>query len=80
MELREKVSEQKPAIREKIIIDKIKEVFKEWGMEFVLPFPFKSRSGNRTTHYLIFVSKHIRGYEIMKGIMGAASSSENQRF
>ena len=31
-----------------------------------------------TSHHLIFVSKHIRGYEIMKDIMARESSSREQ--
>ena len=52
--------------------------FKEWGMEYVLAFPFKNERGIRTTHYLIFISKHILGYNIMKGIMGPSSSHHPQ--
>ncbi len=36
---------------------------------YVLPFRFRSDSGRRTMHHLIFISKHFRGYEIMKDIM-----------
>lgn len=43
-------------------------------MKYVLPFAFKNESGNRTTHYLIFVSKDIKGYSIMTEIMGKCSS------
>jgi three-Cys-motif partner protein len=78
IELQKKVCDKKPNEREKIVLCEIKNVFREWGMKYILPFPFKSESGNRTTHHLIFVSKHILGYNIMKGIMGAASSSEIQ--
>jgi three-Cys-motif partner protein len=74
-ELRQEVLAKKPKEREEIILDKLKEVFKEWGMNYVLAFPFKSNSGNRTTHFLIFISKHILGYNIMKDIMGSCSST-----
>jgi hypothetical protein len=46
------------------------------GGTFVLPFRFKR--GARTSHSLIFVSKHFRGYEIMKGIMAGESSTTDQ--
>jgi len=78
MELRKEIQSKTPAEREKIILHKIKEVFKEWGMKFVLSFPFKNISGNRTTHYLIFVTKHFLGFDIMKQIMGKASSNHTQ--
>jgi len=67
-----------PHVREKIILGKVVEVFNEWGMEFVLPFTFKDENGARTTHCLIFVTKHRLGYNIMKGIMGKASSYHPQ--
>src|SRR5258707_12470378 len=44
------------------------------GGQYVLPFRFKNSSGRRTSHSLIFVSKHFKGYEIMKGIMAKESS------
>ncbi len=77
-ELREKVLGKEPFEREEIILQAVKDVFKGWGMDFVLPFPFKSESGKRTTHYLIFVSKSDLGYNIMKDIMGKSSSSHIQ--
>jgi len=40
--------------------------------------PFRNAAGNRTTHHLIFVSKHVRGYEIMKDVMARESSSTEQ--
>lgn len=46
------------------------------GGRYVLPFGFRNAQGVRTSHHLIFVSKHIKGYEIMKDIM-ARESSEN---
>jgi hypothetical protein len=48
---------------------------KNRGGEFVLPFCFKDDHGTRTSHYLIFVTKHFRGYEIMKSIMAKESAS-----
>lgn len=77
-ELREKVLGKEPHEREEIILQAVKDVFKGWGMYYVLPFPFKSESGKRTTHYLIFVSKNDLGYNIMKDIMGKSSSSHIQ--
>jgi hypothetical protein len=48
------------------------------GGTYTLPFCFKNEQGSRTSHYLIFVSKHILGYNIMKGIMGRESSKTEQ--
>ena len=73
-ELRLAVLKKDPRKRETIILRKVREVLREWGMDYVLPFPFKDNKGKRTTHYLVFVTKHILGYNIMKDIMGSASS------
>jgi hypothetical protein len=48
------------------------------GGKYVLPFCFKNEHGTRTSHYLIFVSKNVTAYTIMKGIMGGASSKQPQ--
>jgi three-Cys-motif partner protein len=45
---------------------------------FVLPFRFRDANGTRTSHHLIFVTKHFRGYEIMKEIMAKASSDNEE--
>ena len=41
---------------------------------YVLPFRFQSEKKNRTSHYLIFISKNFLGYDIMKQIMAKESS------
>ena len=45
---------------------------KEIGGEFLLPFRFRNIKGNRISHHLVFVSKHRKGYNIMKEIMAKA--------
>jgi hypothetical protein len=59
--------------REKVIITGLEEALKELGC-LVVSFRFRDKSGKRTSHYLVFVSKNILGYKIMKDIMGKASS------
>lgn len=66
------------AEREATIVNELAKALKEFGHRFVLPFCFKSKTGKRTTHHLILVTKHFKGYEVMKGIMAQASSSEDQ--
>jgi hypothetical protein len=44
---------------------------------YVLPFCFRDANGT-ISHHLIFVSKHILGYEIMKEIMARQSSTMAQ--
>lgn len=64
--------------RENIILNEICEALRSMGREYVLPFCFKNANGRRTSHHLIFVSKHVKGYEIMKEIMARHSSTKEQ--
>jgi three-Cys-motif partner protein len=75
-ELRKVLADKKPHEREILILEELAQAIKEMGGTFVLPFRFKR--GNRTSHSLIFVSKHFKGYEIMKSIMAKESSTEDQ--
>lgn len=59
----------KNLIRENMIINEISEALQECGLKYVLPFRFKFEKKNRTSHYLIFASKNVRGFTIMKDIM-----------
>ena len=43
-----------------------------------MPFRFKNQTGTRTSHYLIFVTKHPKGHDIMKDIMAKASTGNKQ--
>lgn len=76
--LRQEMSGFPPEQREFVIVEALSGALQEMGGKFVLPFRFKNDSGARTSHHLIFVSKHHRGYEIMKEIMAKESSSSDQ--
>jgi three-Cys-motif partner protein len=76
--LRPKLTGLSPADRELAVVDAVSQALVAMGGKFVLPFRFRDGHGNRTSHYLIFVSKHVLGYTIMKGIMGGESSSHAQ--
>jgi hypothetical protein len=39
----------------------------------ILPFAFRRRTGH-ASHHLVFVSKHLRGYQVAKEAMGRSSS------
>jgi three-Cys-motif partner protein len=67
-----------PEKREALIIEELSLALKEMGIVFVLPFTFKTEHGHRTSHHLIFASKHFKGYEIMKEIMAKESSEQDQ--
>jgi three-Cys-motif partner protein len=65
-----------PHEREAFIVEEMKQALEEMGGEFVLPFRFRNLEGTRTTHHLFFVSKHFRGYEIMREVMYKHSHKE----
>ncbi|MBN8624687.1 MAG: three-Cys-motif partner protein TcmP [Planctomycetes bacterium] len=77
-ELRPKLETLNAAQRELAIVEAICEALIEMGGKYVLPFRFKRPDGSRTSHHLIFVSKHPLGYKIMKGVMARESSSDDQ--
>lgn len=77
-ELRRKMEPLQPNERELVIVEEICQALREMGGEFVLPFRFKNDLGSRTSHHLIFVSKHFKGYGIMKDIMAQQSSTAEQ--
>lgn len=76
--LREVLRGLAPYDREMTIVNELAMALKELGGKFVLPFCFKSDKGVRTSHHLIFVSKNVKGYEIMKEIMARYSSESQQ--
>ena len=75
-QLRQKIEAMPPYQREGFIVEAISESLRDLGGKYVLPFRFRNANGTRTTHHLIFVSKHLRGYEIMKEIMAKESDTE----
>jgi len=76
--IRKKLTGLQPDERETLIVSELSMALRECGIAYVLPFTFKSEEGTRTTHHLIFASKHFKGYEIMKGIMAKESSEQEQ--
>jgi len=76
--LRERLSTMDSNERELATIEEIAQALKEMGGKYVLPFRFRDENRNRTSHHLIFVSKHFKGYEIMKQVMAGESSAAEQ--
>ena len=76
--VREQLKPLSPQERELAVVEAICDALKEMGGKYVLPFRFRHEIGNRTSHHLIFVSKHVKGYEIMKEIMARESSDQTQ--
>lgn len=77
-QIRERLKALNSQERELTVVEAICEALKEMGGQYVLPFRFRHEIGNRTSHHLIFVSKHVKGYEIMKDIMAKESSEQMQ--
>jgi three-Cys-motif partner protein len=77
-QLRQEIGALPSHQRELAIVEAISESLQDLGGKYVLPFRFRNASGDRTSHHLIFVSKHFRGYEIMKDIMAKESSTTEQ--
>jgi three-Cys-motif partner protein len=67
-----------PQDREWTIVDELCKALNPGGDRYVLPFRFRTAQGARTTHHLIFVSKHFLGYDIMKHVMAKRSSTAQQ--
>lgn len=63
-----------PQVRNQKIIDAIQQELKKHGGTFSQAFCFKNAEGKRPSHYLIFVTKNIKGQEIMKGVMAKESA------
>ena len=75
--LRAELPGKTPVQREALILERLAEAIKELGGRYVLPFRFRNANGTRSTHHLVFVSKHVKGYEIMKEIMAKESSTHD---
>jgi hypothetical protein len=66
------------ADRETFVLEELAQALKELGARHIIPFRFRRPDGGRVSHALVFVTKHVRGYEIMKEIMAKASSTRDQ--
>jgi three-Cys-motif partner protein len=76
--LTEKLKPLSAKERELTIVEELCKALKEMGGKYVLPFGFKTGTGKRTSHHLIFVSKHPLGYGIMKQFMAKESTDAQQ--
>ena len=74
-QLRVELLGKTPYQREKIILDYLTKALKQNYGKFVQPFCVKKEDQNRTSHYLIFITKNFLGYEIMREVMANYSSN-----
>lgn len=77
-QIRPRLAGLSPHERELMIVNEIAQALRDMGGRYVLPFRFRNEAGNRTSHHLIFVSKHFKGYHVMKGVMAKHSSEEHE--
>lgn len=75
-QLQKECAGKTPTEREMIVVQALCDSLKQNGSKYVLPFRFRNEQGTRTSHHLIFLCKHFRGYEIMKEIMYSESSEK----
>jgi len=66
------------ANREGVIVEHLKTAMIDAGAKYVQMFRFRDEKNTTTTHYLVFVTKHSTGYELMKEIMSTHSSHTDQ--
>lgn len=64
-----------PQQRETLILDRLAYTISQVSGPYVLPFMF--RKGARTSHSIVFVTKHPLGYKVMKDIMYKESTSHD---
>lgn len=74
--LKEQLAPLSPSEREPIVLDAIISVLRQNAGKYVLPFKFYANEMRRTSHFIIFVSKHPQGGKIMKDIMYANSAKD----
>ncbi len=72
--LRTKIWIMSPSERESAIVEEIGKSLKSIGGEYVQSFRFKAADGERSSHYLFFVSKDQTGHKIMKEVMAGEST------
>lgn len=73
-ELRARIAAMPKREKEEAVIESLTRAIQDVGGGYVVSFRFLKNRGRQTSHHLIFVSKHPKGYEIMKDIMAAESS------
>jgi three-Cys-motif partner protein len=77
--LRKLVKGRRADEREELLIEAfIEAVTEDLGYEYVVPYVFDKEDKDRTSHYLIFISKRDLGFKIIKQIMYRESEDKTQ--
>lgn len=74
--LKKQLSNLQPSQREPVVLDALIEALRERKGNYVLPFKFYSTEMLRTSHFIIFVTKHPLACKIMKQIMYTNSAKD----
>jgi len=64
-----------PVEREDYILENLFSALGEIGGTYCIAFRFRDGSG-RTKQHLVFTSKHLRGYQVMKGVLASQGSAQ----
>jgi three-Cys-motif partner protein len=64
--------------RESLVLKHLTSALVDAGAEHVMNFSFKVEDAQRSTHHLIFVTGHRKGFEAMKTIMARESSRDTE--
>jgi three-Cys-motif partner protein len=72
--LRERLRGKQADEREAAVTEELAAAIKRKHAKYVLHFSFANDRGTRTSHHLVFATKHSRGWQIMKDIMAKESS------
>jgi len=68
-ELRAKVESLNPELRQKLVLEKLALALSKVKGKFKIEFKFYKEDSEKTSHFLILITKHARGYEVMKEVM-----------
>ena len=74
--LKEELAPLTSAQREPWVINRLQEVLTENKANYVLPFKFYGNQQKRTSHFIVFVTKHPTACKIMKQIMYSNSAKD----
>jgi hypothetical protein len=61
-----------------ILLEYCKALADDMGAKYIIPFRVEHEDQKRTSHYLIHVTKHPRGFSIMKDVMWRLGQGEDQ--
>jgi len=71
---------RKPEDREKVIRRQLITQLIANGARYVLPFRFPSKTGARTSHYLVHCCNHCLGFKLMKHVMWSTGKTSDEDY